>query len=133
MQIVGPLIGGALIGGAASLLWLSHGRAAGISGFISSALGGEKNPVAVPFLVGMLAAGVMLRLAFPDAFGAPKVGLVAVAVAGLAVGFGSRLGGGCTSGHGVCGISKLSTRSVVATVTFMATGALAALLVRLVG
>jgi uncharacterized membrane protein YedE/YeeE len=125
MQLIAPLAGGALIGLAASLLWLSHGRVAGISGLTSAVVEREPSPVALPFVLGLVVAGALLRLAFPSAFGAPAVGLGLTALAGLAVGFGTRLGGGCTSGHGVCGVSRVSARSIVATLTFMATGALA--------
>lgn len=133
MQLVAPLLGGALIGVAASLLWLSHGRVAGISGLTAAVVAREPSPVALPFVLGLVIAGAALRLVVPSAFGAPGVGLAAVAFSGLAVGFGTRLGGGCTSGHGVCGIGRLSARSIVATMTFMLTGALATFVVRRLG
>ena len=102
MQVAMPLVGGAFTGLAASLLWLSHGRVAGVSGLASAIVERGTNPVALPFVVGLVVTGVVLRLVVPGAFGAPTVGLAAIAFSGLAVGFGTRLGGGCTSGHGVC-------------------------------
>jgi hypothetical protein len=129
---VSALIGGALIGLSASVVLLASGRVAGISGILGGLLRPQPGDVGwrLAFVVGLFAAGgVMLALA-PDAFGVPTDRSVpAVAVAGVLVGFGTRLGNGCTSGHGVCGLSRLSTRSLVATVTFMATGFLTALVV----
>ena len=119
------LLGGMLIGLAATLYWIGTGRAAGISGILGGALrGGFARGERVVFLSGLLGAGVVTSW-----FGAapaphPRSILVLI-LAGLLVGFGARLGQGCTSGHGVCGISRFSARSIVATMTFMATGALA--------
>jgi uncharacterized membrane protein YedE/YeeE len=80
----------------------------------------------------MLIAGIVGALLAPQAFGQAPTGIgpIAVAAAGLLVGFGTKLGSGCTSGHGVCGISRLSVRSMIATATFMATGALTVFVVR---
>jgi uncharacterized protein len=134
MHVVAPLLGGAIIGLAASLLWLSHGRVAGISGLTSSVVTRAPSPVALPFVLGLVITGAALHLLLaPSAFGTPRVGLAAIALSGLAVGFGTRLGGGCTSGHGVCGISRTSVRSVVATLTFMVTGAIATFVVTRLG
>lgn len=131
----GPsLLGGMLLGLAAGLLWLSSGRIAGISG-IAAGLLRRKEPEARwrwSFLLGMLAAALALRAAWPGAFqlsGLP--GLLLLSVAGLLVGFGTRLGNGCTSGHGVCGVARGSRRSLAATATFVATGVAVVLLVRL--
>jgi uncharacterized membrane protein YedE/YeeE len=119
------LMGGALIGLAASLFLLTHGRVAGISGLFGGALRATADGGAArwPFLLGLLFAGVLLGMIHPAAFGsgAPPRWPV-VLLAGLLVGFGTQLGNGCTSGHGVCGLSRLSPRSLVATVTFMLTG-----------
>ena len=130
------LAGGALIGLAASLLLLFHGRVAGISGILGDTLrapmtGGEAS-YRLAFLGGLLGAGLALRVVYPAAFGTvtAAVPLPFVIVAGLLVGYGTRLGNGCTSGHGVCGISRFSKRSIAATVTFMATGGLTVFLVR---
>lgn len=124
--------GGALIGAAASILLLTNGRIAGISGIV----GGCIAPACPDrgwrawFLAGLVGAGLVFALVRPAAFSSSPVPLGAVAAAGLLVGFGTRLGGGCTSGHGVCGLGRRSVRSVVATVTFMMTGAATVFVVR---
>lgn len=124
------LLGGALIGLAATLLWLSHGRIAGISGITSGVLRGERG-FRVPFLLGLLAAGVVAWLAWPAAFATTWTPSLPVALlAGALVGAGTKLGNGCTSGHGVCGVSRLSLRSIVATCTFVACGMVTVALVR---
>ena len=123
-DILYAFAGGALIGLSAALLMLFQGRVAGVSGLIGAFL---RNPVKVQwqtlFLVGLVAGGFLARYAMPGAF--PEsipVELAYLIPAGFLVGFGTRLGSGCTSGHGVCGISRLSVRSISATLTFMATG-----------
>lgn len=126
------LFGGALIGISASALLLLNGRVAGISGI----LGGLVRPRAEEtswralFVAGLLVGGVALLLFRPASFGVAPVSLPLAIVAGVFVGFGTRLGSGCTSGHGVCGISRFSGRSLAATMTFMATGALTAFVVQ---
>jgi uncharacterized membrane protein YedE/YeeE len=118
------LAGGALIGGAAALLVLFNGRIAGISGVLGGLLRPARGDVGwrVAFLAGLIAAPVLVAVfaRVPevriDASGALLV------LAGLLVGVGTRYGAGCTSGHGVCGLSRLSPRSLVATLTFMAAG-----------
>ncbi|AKU98925.1 putative transmembrane protein [Labilithrix luteola] len=129
------LVGGALIGLSASIYLLGLGRIAGISGILASATklddAGDGRGEKVAFLAGLLAAGIALRLVAPSVFSTgPGMTLPWVVAAGLLVGYGTRLGGGCTSGHGVCGLSRLSIRSLAATVTFMATGALTVWVVR---
>ena len=131
------LAGGALIGAAASLLLLFHGRIAGISGILGETLKGAgtrgEGAFRIAFLLGLVAAGLGLRLVYPSAFspsGASPLALPLVILAGLVVGYGTSLGSGCTSGHGVCGVSRLSKRSLVATMTFMATGGLTVFVVR---
>ncbi|TRO10552.1 YeeE/YedE family protein [Ectopseudomonas mendocina] len=118
------LAGGALIGLAASVFALVNGRVAGISGLLGSLLQrqaegrGEK----AAFLLGLLLAPglwVMFAALPMIHFETGSLGLI---VAGLLIGIGTRYGSGCTSGHGVCGISRLSPRSLVATLCFMATG-----------
>jgi len=121
------LVGGILIGVSASLLLLSHGRIAGITGVVAETLRFRRGDLAwrVLFLVGLVGAGALLVLASPASFqGQAQRSAGWLVIAGLLVGFGTRLGNGCTSGHGVCGIARLSKRSLVATLTFMATGAL---------
>lgn len=129
------LVGGALIGLSASIYLLGLGRIAGISGILASATKLDDAPDGrgekVAFLVGLLAAGLALRFAAPSVFeSGAAMTLPWVVAAGLLVGYGTRLGGGCTSGHGVCGLSRLSTRSLAATMTFMATGAITVFVVR---
>ena len=119
------LIGGALIGLSASLLLLTHGKVAGISGIYAGALRSDTpdRGMRIAFLGGLVAAGVALRLLAPSLFASAWSPSLPLAVAGgLIVGVGTRLGSGCTSGHGVCGLSRLSVRSLIATGTFMAMG-----------
>jgi uncharacterized protein len=125
------VIGGVTIGASASLLLLFNGRIAGISGIVAGLvrpIAGETSWRAF-FVAGLLIGGAVVLALRPQSFSAPSVSLLAVVVAGLFVGFGTRLGSGCTSGHGVCGVSRLSVRSIVATLTFMTTGAVTTLLV----
>lgn len=119
-------IGGVMIGAASSLLLLTHGRIAGISGITGSLLQRSTRDRAwrLAFLGGLVAAGLVASVIAPSAIGASVRSLPIVIVAGLIVGFGTRLGSGCTSGHGVCGMSRLSMRSLIAVATFMTTGAL---------
>ena len=118
------LAGGALIGLAAAIFALANGRVAGISGLLGSLLqpGAEGRGEKAFFLLGLLLAPLLWGL-----FGAlPAIsfdgGALSLIGAGLLVGIGTRYGSGCTSGHGVCGISRLSPRSMLATLCFMATG-----------
>lgn len=126
------LAGGALIGASASLLLLRTGRVAGISGIVGGLLAPARGETAwrAWFVGGLLAGGLVLRLLRPASFGAGVVPLPLVILAGLLVGFGTRLGNGCTSGHGVCGLSRRSGRSLAATLTFMATGVATACIVQ---
>jgi uncharacterized membrane protein YedE/YeeE len=125
------LAGGLLIGAGAALLLLAEGRVAGISGVVGGLLRPRPGSVAwrVWFLAGLIGGGALFALARGAQPLAPARAPLLVA-SGLLVGFGTRLSGGCTSGHGVCGVGRLSRRSIVATLIFMATGALAVLLVR---
>jgi len=132
-DVVRPLAGGALIGTAAAALLVLTGKTAGVSGIVDGALRREKGEWGwkVAFLLGLVAGGVILRFTMPETLAsvAPRE-LPLIALGGLLVGFGARLGGGCTSGHGVCGIGRLSLRGLVGTVVFMGTGALAVFLLR---
>ena len=117
-------IGGALIGLSAVLLMWLNGRIAGISGILAGCLPTTGGPRGwrIAFLAGLVAAPIVALadgtpLIVPDMPGSWAV----VILAGLLVGFGTRMAGGCTSGHGVCGIARLSPRSIVATMVFMAT------------
>ena len=123
---VASFIGGVLIGLSAAAMLLFNGKIAGISGILAGVLRPVKADTIwrACFLSGMLVGGLMLRVYQPQAF---DFGMIrsadALAAAGLLVGFGTRLGNGCTSGHGICGMARLSARSIAATATFMATGA----------
>lgn len=120
-----------MIGLSASLYWSLNGRVAGISGVLGGALA-ERGPERAPrlaFLLGLLIAGLCFA-AFTARVPMPSLPLAALVVAGLLVGFGTRLGGGCTSGHGVCGLSRFSVRSLVAVLTFMLTAAITVFVVR---
>jgi uncharacterized membrane protein YedE/YeeE len=127
------LLGGALIGGAAALLMLTHGRVAGISGVLGALLppdSARDRAWRLAFLVGLVVPGAIAAVVAPAAIGASVRPLAMVAVAGVIVGAGTQLGSGCTSGHGVCGLARMSPRSLAAVFTFMATGAITAALVR---
>ena len=126
------LLGGMLIGLSASAMLLANGKIAGISGIVAGLLSPTKHDTLwrLVFVAGLLAGGFLLRFFSLRSF---EIGIVrsggALALAGLLVGFGTRLGNGCTSGHGICGISRGSKRSLIATVTFIATGAAAVYIV----
>lgn len=118
------LAGGVLIGIAAAMLVLLNGRIAGVSGIAGSLFSLRRGDIAwrVAFLLGLLAAPVAFRVFGRVPFPRIDAGFGALLIAGLLVGIGTSYGSGCTSGHGVCGISRLSPRSLVATLAFMATG-----------
>jgi uncharacterized membrane protein YedE/YeeE len=128
------LLGGALIGAAAVILMLFLGRIAGVSGILGRLLPPYGEPGvggAAAFIAGLVAAPILYTAATGLAVHQTVSGnLPLLAGAGLSVGFGAILGGGCTSGHGVCGLSRLSARSLVGTLTFMATAFLTVLVVR---
>jgi uncharacterized protein len=127
-----PMVGGLLIGLAAALLILVNGRIAGISGIVAGLL----QPVKAEwqwravFIVGLMIA----PLVYPLFGNLPEISIAVshlqLAVAGLMVGLGARYGSGCTSGHGICGVARLSPRSIVATVTFMSAGMVMVYLMR---
>ncbi len=130
---VSALLGGALIGLAATMMWWVLGRISGVSGIIDAALTarGPELSWRTAFIGGLLGSGAIAILIFPSAIPFNMaVGFAGAAVAGLLVGVGTSLAGGCTSGHGVCGVSRLSVRSLIATAIFMATGFLTVFLVR---
>lgn len=129
------LAGGALIGVAASVLLALSGRVAGISGVVGGLLVPKPGEISwrVAFVLGLAIGGFAMLALRPDLVAASPRALPLVAVAGSLVGVGTRLGNGCTSGHGVCGLSRLSIRSLVATLTFMGTGILAASAARVLG
>lgn len=121
-SLFNPLVGGLLIGLTATLYLLTMGKVIGISGILSQLLFSKERLLPFLFIAGLIiggsAYGVLTEqtVAFPEARSP-----ILLAISGLLVGYGTRLGGGCTSGHGVCGISRLSPRSIVATLTFMMT------------
>jgi uncharacterized protein len=128
------LIGGLMIGAAAALLFWLNGRIAGVSGIATCAVleRGTAGRWRWWWLAGLLAGGAVAVTLHAGAPFTPRDGFPVplLIVAGLLVGFGTRYGSGCTSGHGVCGVSRLSPRSLVATGVFMATGAASVFVVR---
>ena len=137
METMTPLMaigGGLLIGTAAALLLLLSGRIAGVSGMVATATrmsaGGTPWSQATAFLIGLPigAALIALLVRTPEVIVTSSVPLLIVA--GLLVGFGTRLGNGCTSGHGVCGMARLSGRAIAATATFMAGAGAAGFILR---
>ena len=124
-SIVRALAGGALIGLAASIALVVHGRIAGISGTLGRALDGDDGRAfRLAFLAGLVATGALAARVAPSAIGAPLRGAGGLAIAGVLVGVGTTLANGCTSGHGVCGLARGSQRSLVAVATFMVVAAL---------
>jgi uncharacterized membrane protein YedE/YeeE len=130
----GSLGGGLLLGAASALFILINGRILGISGILGGLLAPRSGDVAwrLAFLLGMAVAPLVAASLFPEAIAVPRIdaGYLTIAGAGLLVGFGTRFGSGCTSGHGVCGLSRLSPRSLVSTLTFMGAGFLMVYAVR---
>ena len=124
------LLGGIIVGVSAITLMLFTGKTAGISGILNGAVENADRVWRIVFLIAMVLGGVfavyVLGGHVPDQYSGS---LILVIVAGLLVGVGTRIGNGCTSGHGICGIGRFSIRSVVATCTFMATAMLTVLLV----
>ena len=125
------LLGGVLIGASAAGLLLVNGRIAGISGILGNAIRFRAGLWRYAFLAGLVASPFLAPLAgIPVVVPTHQAGLIGLGVAGLLVGFGTRLSNGCTSGHGGCGLSNLSPRSLVATLVFMAVAAATVFLVR---
>ena len=120
-----PLVGGVLIGLAASLLLLLQGRIFGVTGIISGALfsGPVDRKWRLAIILGLMSGSALVYLVNPNLFNYNfDSSYLMMALAGLLVGFGTQLGSGCTSGHGICGLPRLSMRSIVAVGTFMFTG-----------
>jgi uncharacterized membrane protein YedE/YeeE len=125
MSVVQPLVGGALIGVAAAALLLLSGRIAGVSSIAGGLLSPRPGDHAwrVAFVAGLVVGGLVVLTIWPAAIGpSPGRSPLHLAIAGLLVGVGTSLASGCTSGHGVCGVARLSPRSLVATGVFMVTG-----------
>ena len=127
------LIGGVLIGISISILLFFNGRITGINGIMSALLSPEDGEWLWRFIylcsmiVGVIAYSQIATVTFAPNSSYPKSLLV---IGGILVGFGTRLGNGCTSGHGICGVSRLSPRSIVATIVFMSTGAITVSVIR---
>ncbi|WP_455274509.1 YeeE/YedE family protein [Rhizobium herbae] len=129
-----PLSGGLLIGLSAALYLLLNGRVAGISGLTASAIGLTDAGISwlgVGFIGGILAGAALASALIRQPELTITASPVLLIAGGLIVGFGTRLGSGCTSGHGVCGLARLSPRSMIATATFMAVAALTVFVVRI--
>lgn len=127
-----PVIGGALIGAASAVLYAFQGRIAGVSGILGGSLKGEALNWRLPFLIGLIVSA-FVGSSISDLWGiddpfvntAPR-NLMTLGIAGFIVGVGSRLGNGCTSGHGICGVARGSKRSISAVIVFMTTGVITA-------
>lgn len=126
------LLGGLLIGIAAAVLVLFNGRIAGISGIVGGLLRPQSRDIGwrLAFVLGLLVSPAIYRLVAAAPWPQVDAGWALVIVAGLLVGIGTRYGSGCTSGHGVCGVSRLSPRSVTATLIFMVTAFLTVFVTR---
>jgi Predicted transporter component len=132
-EVLMPLTGGILIGISASMMLLFSGRIAGVSGIFGGMLfqQGKERAWRLSFITGLIVGGILLYTINAEFFeNSSGRSLLAVNIAGLLVGIGTRIGGGCTSGHGVCGIGRLSVRSIVATVTFVFAGMVAVVLIK---
>lgn len=132
-QALYSLVGGGLIGIAVTLMLLFNGRVTGISGIIASSIAKPTNAGLWRwmFVGGLIVGGLLIQTIRPDFFtNISSRSSVAVLIAGLLVGYGTVMGSGCTSGHGVCGMSRFSVRSIIATLTFMLFGFLTVQAVR---
>ena len=130
---VRPLLGGVLIGIASAALLLLNGRIAGVSGIVGGLVRVRRGDASwrVLFIAGLVCGGAVLHVVGPDPFrGLADIPWPVLTLAGLLVGFGTSLGSGCTSGHGVCGVSRLSPRSIAATITFTLAGGATVFVVR---
>lgn len=136
-QPLAGFIGGLMIGVAAAIMLLGLGRIAGVSGMAARAVGiaggGTGRGIALAFIIGLPLGALLVALVTGGVEARYPESVWMLIVAGLLVGFGARLGSGCTSGHGVCGVSRLSRRSLLATALFMASGIATVTLMRLGG
>lgn len=133
----GAVGGGLMIGSAAALFFWLNGRIAGVSGIFGDLFldrGQGQSAWRLMFIVGLVAGCVAVRLLRPDLAEVQlQTGWIGMLLAGLLVGFGTRMGCGCTSGHGICGIARISSRSIVATVVFMCSAMLTVVALRHLG
>ncbi|MDO5647793.1 YeeE/YedE family protein [Paracoccus sp. (in: a-proteobacteria)] len=128
------LLGGLMIGGAAALYLLGNGRVMGASGIMGGLIDGSgRSAECVAFVAALIGVPALMAAAGLTQAAAPVAGTEVLVLAGLLVGFGTRLGNGCTSGHGVCGISRFSRRGIVATVVYLLTGGIAVIAARALG
>lgn len=127
------LLGGMLIGVAASILILFNGKIAGVSGIVGGLLRPKKNDVGwrVMFVIGLLISPILYSVFRPLPAIRIEANITMIIIAGILVGIGTRYASGCTSGHGVCGIARLSPRSILATISFIFAGVITVFLVRL--
>ena len=123
-MIIQSIIGGGLIGTAVSILLLLNGKVLGVSGIVGELFNNsfKKNYWRLFFLLGLFISPLIYNIFYPVSLGEITSNNLVSALGGLLVGFGSRLGSGCTSGHGVCGVARLSLRSLIATMTFILFG-----------
>ena len=133
VTLINSLLGGMLIGVAASILILFNGKIAGISGIVGGLLRPKKNDFGwrVMFVMGLLIAPILYSVFHPLPAIRIEASINMIIIAGILVGIGTRYASGCTSGHGVCGIARLSPRSILATVSFIFAGVITVFLVRL--
>jgi uncharacterized protein len=137
-SLIAPIFGGVLIGLSATLLWFAHGRIAGISSVLGRLLEADlprdERGWRWLFLAGLILGGLPFQWLLPGSIALnSEPSWPLVVSSGLLVGFGTRLGSGCTSGHGVCGVSRLSSRSIVATLTFVVAGAVTVIVMKWLG
>jgi uncharacterized membrane protein YedE/YeeE len=128
-QFISPLIGGVMIGLSASLFLFLNGKIAGISGLFWNSIF-NKNILSILFILGLPIGVFIIHSATGKAIPPSSPSILSAAIGGLIVGLGVKLANGCTSGHGICGIARLSMRSIVATLTFMGTGIITVALLR---
>ena len=132
-QYIVPLVGGLLLGLSAIWLLISVGRVAGISGIVWGSVTGPDRNWRWFFIAGLLLGGAVSHMVIGQSIPAPsRAPLWLLAISGMLVGIGTRMGGGCTSGHGVCGLGRRSPRSLVATLTFMVFGVITVFVLQLI-
>ncbi len=124
MDIIPLVIAGAMLGLSVGIIFITLGKVAGISGIAAGVFSPERETWKFAFLAGLISSGALLYFLYPASFTVPAVGPLGLIIGGVLVGFGTRIGNGCTCGHGICGNARFSKRSILATLTFIATGAI---------